>query len=148
MKNPASPRLTDRTRSNALALMFAFRAPPRAGVGVSVLARPAAPSPRNGRGGCRPHSLRRVGNRFDNTLIAGAPAEMTRQRYPDFVGARAGTLAQECEGRHQKSRGAEAALQPMVIPERFLYRMQPVRRAQRLHGHDLLIGSLHAEHQA
>jgi hypothetical protein len=57
-------------------------------------------------------------------------------------------LAQELGQRHQDARGAEAALQPMMVLKRLLQRVQPVAIGERFDRGDLLAVALHREHQA
>src|ERR1700736_1693600 len=61
---------------------------------------------------------------FDDVLIAGAAAEVARQRVADrgFVGV--GGVLEQDGGRHEHPRRAEAALETVAVPERLLQRVQ------------------------
>src|SRR4051812_17378484 len=70
--------------------------------------------------------LRRLANRRDDVAVAGAAAEISRDRFFDLRVARAALLAQQAVGRHEHPRRAIAALDRVLFPERFLQRMEPL----------------------
>src|SRR2546428_9339706 len=57
--------------------------------------------------------------------VPGAAAEVTRERRPNLVAARARVALQEGERGEQHPRGAEPALDRAVPDERLLERMEP-----------------------
>ena len=67
---------------------------------------------------------------FDDALVAGAAAQVARQRLADLLVGRVRVVAQERGHRHDEARRAEAALQPVAVAERRLHR----RRARRPAG--------------
>src|SRR5262249_548523 len=68
--------------------------------------------------------LRRVERRVDDALIAGAPAEIARNRDPHLLLGGVRIVAQELDQRRQHAGGAEAALQAVIVAERLLQRVQ------------------------
>ena len=64
----------------------------------------------------------------DDVLIAGAAAEISLQRVPDLLLGGVGVLREQIDRGEDHAGRAEAALQPVLLPERLLQRMQPVRR--------------------
>src|SRR5882672_5875299 len=56
----------------------------------------------------------------DDALIAGAAAEIARDRDANLLLGRIGIVAQEFDERGQHAGRAEAALQSVIVPERFL----------------------------
>src|SRR5215510_13967553 len=86
---------------------------------------------------------------IDDALITGTAAEIARDRDADLLLGRIGIVAQEFEQRRQHARRAEAALQAVVVAERFLERMKlGLRRRDAFDGQDLVAVGLHREHQA
>src|SRR5919199_6867737 len=63
-------------------------------------------------------------DRFDDVDVAGAPAQVARDAAPDLVFGWARIGGQQRLGHHQHARRAEAALEPMLLPEAFLERVQ------------------------
>src|SRR5262249_17095784 len=100
--------------------------------------------------GARPlQPLRRVERGVDDALVAGAPAEVARDRDPHLLLGGVRIVAQEFEQGGQHAGRAEAALQAMVVAERFLKRGQLlVVRRDPLDREDLVPVRLHGEHQA
>src|SRR5713226_4344758 len=71
----------------------------------------------------RLQTLRGIEGGGDNALIAGAAAEISRDRDANLLLGRIGIVAQEFDQRGQHAGRAEAALQPVIISERFLQRV-------------------------
>jgi hypothetical protein len=70
-------------------------------------------------------------------------------RDADLFFGRVRIVAQEFEQRRQHSRCTESALEPMIVPEGFLQRMQFVfRRRDAFDGRDLVAVGLNRQHQA
>src|SRR6266511_5406194 len=70
------------------------------------------------------HLLGGVLDGLDDVVIAGAAAEIALQPVPD-LGLRGPRVAlEELRGRHDHTGGAEAALEPVHVPEAFLEGMQ------------------------
>src|SRR5580700_5294496 len=63
-------------------------------------------------------------HRLDDVMVAGAAAEVARQRPPDVLLGRVRVLVQQLPGGHHHARGAEAALQPVLLLEPLLQRVQ------------------------
>src|SRR5947208_14014093 len=63
-------------------------------------------------------------NRGDDVLVTGAAAEIAFERVADLRLRGLGLLGEEIRRRHDHARGTEAAVQPMLIPERLLQRLQ------------------------
>ena len=64
----------------------------------------------------------RLAHRREDALVAGAPAERSRQRDADLVVGRVRVVAEERGHRHDEARRAEAALQAVAVAERRLHR--------------------------
>src|SRR2546428_8898964 len=72
-----------------------------------------------------PHGL----DGLDDVLVAGAAAEVALERLPHLVLARRGILLEQGHGGEHHPRGAEAALQRVLLVEGLLDRVQlPVLR--------------------
>src|SRR5678815_1078679 len=56
-------------------------------------------------------------HRLHDVLVAGAAAEVARQRPPHLFLGRVGVLVQQRLGGHHHARGAEAALQTVLVLE-------------------------------
>src|SRR5579883_2375885 len=63
-------------------------------------------------------------HRLDDLLIAGAPAELARERKPDLLARWSRVRVQQCLGREDHPGRADAALQAAVPHELLLQRMQ------------------------
>src|SRR6476660_7307507 len=85
-----------------------------------------------GRGGLRWPSLvlgraqggRRGLNGLDDVLIAGTTAEITLERVPNLRLARIRVALEQIDRGQDHARRAETALEPVLLPERGLQRMQ------------------------
>src|SRR5690242_2235950 len=81
--------------------------------------------PRRGVLGARSlQALRRIERRVDDTLVAGAPAEVARDRDPHLLLGRVRIVAQEFDEGGQHAGRAEAALQAVIVAECLLQRVQ------------------------
>ena len=94
-----------------------------------------------------PLSPRRF-HRVDDVLIPRAPADVAFQAMPDFLLGRIRIAVQNLFRRHDHARRAESALQPVLVPERFLHGVQLAVHGQAFDGHDVRAVSLHREHRA
>src|SRR5579859_5164358 len=63
-------------------------------------------------------------HRLDDVLVASAPAQVARQRPAHLVLGWAGVLGQQRLGGHHHPRRAEPALQPVLLLEPLLERVQ------------------------
>src|SRR5947209_19947137 len=68
--------------------------------------------------------VRRPPHRLDDVLVAGAAADIPGQRPADLLLAGVGVFAQQRRARQHHPRGAEAALQAMLLLEAFLNRVK------------------------
>src|SRR3954451_20728905 len=84
---------------------------------------PVSP-PCDGSGGLAGHFLRGVLDRLDDVLVAGAAAEVALDAAPDLLLARRGIVLEEIDASHDHARRAEAALEPVLLPEAALDRVQ------------------------
>src|SRR6266852_5242071 len=66
----------------------------------------------------------RIEDRLYNFVIAGASAQVSRERIAHFGLGRFGIVIEQRLGRHQKSRRADAALEARMLEELALQRMQ------------------------
>src|SRR5215210_4883381 len=90
-----------------------------------------------------------VERRGDDGHITGAAAEMARQELAQLGLLHVRMMPQKIVERHQDSRGAKAALQRVVAPERLLQDGQTPRLGrQSLHGADAAAVYLHGKRQA
>src|SRR5712692_9837464 len=62
-------------------------------------------------------------HRLDDVLVAGAAAQVARQRPADVFLGRVGIGVEQGLGGHHHSGGAEPALQPVLLPEALLQRV-------------------------
>ncbi len=98
-----------------------------AGEDAIVLDAPdALPTKRAAAGALTRHAPRPAGC-LDDALVAGAAAEVARDRFAHLALARLRVLRQQLDGGHQEPRGAEAALEGVAVAARLLER----RRARR-----------------
>src|SRR5216683_2923268 len=84
-----------------------------------------------------PHLAGGHADRFENVLVTGATASISRDSFADLLVRRPGVLVQQVNGREKKARRAEAALQPMAFREGLLHWMQRAVRRKALHRSDL-----------
>src|SRR5262249_17469872 len=70
----------------------------------------------------------------EDLLVAGAAAEIPRQRLADLVVGRIRRPAEERRGRDDEPGGAEAALHGAGLDERVLHRMEVAVGAEPFHG--------------
>src|SRR2546426_4028189 len=82
------------------------------------------------------------------SLVTGAAAQPGRDPLTDLRLRRVGVDVQEIERRHEHPRRAEAALEPVVLAERFLERMELAGLREPLDRHDLRAVRLNGEHDA
>src|SRR5205814_9686134 len=105
----------------------------------------------------RTRTAHRRARREDGThdvLVPGAAAQVAGQPLPNLRLARVGVLAQQVDRGHDHARGAEPALERVLLVERPLHRVQrAVRPGQALERGDLRApgppgpyrGALHAD---
>ena len=87
-------------------------------------------------------------HRAHDVVVAGAAAEVALEPEPDLALGRVGVLLEQRDRGEHHARGAEAALQPMLLVERLLDRMQlPVARQALDRGDRRAVG-LDREHRA
>ena len=87
-------------------------------------------------------------HRVEDVEIAGAAAEIGRQRLAQPRLVDIGLALQHAQGQHQESRGAEAALQRVTVDEGPLQRVQLIAVGEPLHRPYLATLRLAREHQA
>src|SRR5512144_2894760 len=87
-------------------------------------------------------------DRRDDVAVAGAAAEIARDRFLDLLVGRPAALAEQTVSRHEHAGRAAAALHRVVFPERLLRRVQPLVLRQPFDRDDLvavrLLGKNHA----
>src|SRR5690242_20381459 len=81
--------------------------------------------------------LRRVLDGVDDVLVASAAAEVAADARPDLVFTRIGVLAEQVHARHNHARRAAAALEPVLLPEAFLKRVQAALGCETFDGCDV-----------
>src|ERR1700709_2061008 len=73
------------------------------------------------------HAAGGVEYRFDDIVVAGAAADIALKLVPDGVLVELAAVAvDDIDRRHDHARGAIAALQPVIVAERRLHRVQLV----------------------
>ena len=87
-------------------------------------------------------------HRLDDVVVAGAAAEVARERLADLLLGRRRVALQQVGRSHDHARRAVAALQPVVLPERLLERMQRALLAHSLDRLDLGAVRLDGEQRA
>ena len=87
-------------------------------------------------------------DRLDDVHVAGAAAEVAADPLADLRLGRVGVLAEQPGGLHDHPRGAEAALEAVLVPERLLERMEGGAVGHALDGPDLAAVGLDGEHRA
>src|SRR3954453_7529480 len=113
MKRGSSVRLTEVPRTSAVIVRLLRRCAGRRGRGRG----------RRRRGAC-PHRRRGLADRRDDVLVARAPAVVALDRVPDLLVGWVGVPREKVGRDHDHSGGAEAALEPVLPPERGLQRVQ------------------------
>src|SRR5262245_39901176 len=94
------------------------------------------------------HLLGRVLDGADDVVIAGTPAEIALEGVTDLGLRRPRGALQELVGRHDHARRAEPALQPVLLPEPLLDRMELAVLGQPLDGENLGPVRLDGEYRA
>src|SRR5262249_38299577 len=96
-------------------------------------------------GSCAPP---RGHHRLDDVVVAGAPAKVALEPVADFLLRRPRTALEEIDGGHDHPRRAETALQPVVLLERGLHRVEQAVLRQPLDGGDVRPLGLAHQHLA
>src|SRR4029077_17969674 len=99
----------------------------------------AAPPPSLG------HLLRRVLDRLDDVVVAGAATEVAFEAVANLGLAGALVPLEELVGGHDHARGAEAALEAMLLPEALLDRVELPILGEPLDRHDVGAVGLYGE---
>src|SRR5215213_6542556 len=103
---------------------------------------------RRGGGRSRLHRSRRFADRRDDVLVAGASTVVALQRVADLAVGGIRVAGEEVGRDHDHSRGAEAALEAVLLPERVLEWMEAAVRSHPLdRGHATAVG-LNGQHRA
>jgi hypothetical protein len=79
-------------------------------------------------------------------LVAGAAAEIAVDGFPDLAVGRAGMMLQQVMRAHDHAGGAEAALQPVLLPEPLLDGVQLVAVGEAFHRGDFAAVGLHRQY--
>src|SRR5437764_6990298 len=87
--------------------------------------------------GFGPELGRRPLHRLDDVLVAGAAAQVAGQRPAHVLLGGIRVLLEQGRGGHHHARGAEPALESVLLPETLLERMQLTGTGQALDGLDL-----------
>src|SRR5262249_14059423 len=87
-------------------------------------------------------------DRLDDPLVARAAAEVAAQCVPDLLVARRAVAGEEIRRRQDHPRRAEAALEPVVLDERALDRVQFAVAPEAFDGGDLTSLGLPGENRA
>src|SRR5690606_20531287 len=87
-------------------------------------------------------------HRPDDVVVARAAAEDPFQPAADLLLRRVGVDLQEVRRGHDHARRAEAALQPVLLPEPLLHRVEPAVAGEPLDGHHLAAVGLDRQHRA
>src|SRR5689334_7444836 len=95
-----------------------------------------------------PEFGRRPQHRLDDVLVAGAAAQVAGQRPAHVLLGRVEALVKERLGGQHHARRAEPALQPVLLPEALLQRVQLAGGGQALDGADLHSVGLYGQHRA
>src|SRR5438445_5574601 len=85
----------------------------------------------------RGHVLGRPLDRLDDVVVARAPAQVTLQLVPDQLLRWLGVALEHLVDRHDHAWRAEPALEPMLLPESLLNRVQLAVLRQPLDRHDI-----------
>src|SRR6185503_10762963 len=90
-----------------------------------------------------------LADRGHDVVVARAAADIPLDRVPDLVVARIRVVGEEVRGHHDHPRRAEAALEPVLLPERVLERVQrAVAGLHSLDRRDVRAIRLDREHRA
>src|SRR5215472_10536181 len=84
----------------------------------------------------------------DDVLISGAAADIAFQAMPNLIFSRGWIALQNLLRSHDHSRRAESALQPVLVPERFLHAVQLPVACESFHRDDVRAVRLRREHRA
>src|SRR5215204_6265731 len=95
-----------------------------------------------------PDRLRRVTDRRDDVLVAGAAAEIAFDGVADLVVGGIRVLRQQVDGGHDHAGRAEPALETVLLPERGLHRVELIAVSEALDRLDLRPVRLDGEHGA
>src|SRR5215467_9484326 len=98
--------------------------------------------------GLPPHLGDRAAHGLDDVLIAGAAAQIGRQKIENIVVREVGVGLQRIHGQHQETRGAEPALKRVVLDECTLHGMQLIAIGEAFDRANALALGLDREHQA
>src|SRR5262245_12094006 len=101
-----------------------------------------------GRGGVPPHLSDRAAHGLDDVLIAGAAAQIGRQKSENILLREGGIGLQRIRSHHQETRAAEPALNRVVLDGCALHWMQLVATGEGFYCADALARGLDREHQA
>ena len=101
-----------------------------------------------GRGGTRLHLRRRVLNRSDDVLVAGAAAEVALEPEAHLLLAGIRVLLEQVDGAHDHARRAVAALEGVLLVEGTLHGMELAVLREALDRRHLAAVGLHREHGA
>src|SRR5256712_9146969 len=85
----------------------------------------------------RGHVLGRPLDRLDDVVVARAPAQVTLELVPDQLLRWLGVALEHLVDRHDHARRAEPALEPVLLPESLLDRVQLAVLRQPLDRHDI-----------
>src|SRR5712692_11591276 len=94
------------------------------------------------------HPLPREVDGLDDLGVAGAPADVARERLPDLCLGRVRVAAQKVRGGDDQAGCAEAALHRAGFDEGFLRRVQLAVRRESLDGRHLPALRLSGQHKA
>src|SRR5262249_19805626 len=90
----------------------------------------------------------RAAHGLDDVLVAGAAAEIGREKIENVIIREVGIRLQRIHRQHQKTRRTEPALKRVMLDECALYRMQLVAVGEAFDRADALALRLDREHQA
>src|SRR6516225_402553 len=84
----------------------------------------------------------------DDVLVSGAAADVALEPVANLLFAGSGVTVDNLLGGHDHPRSAESALEAVLVPEGFLYRIELAVVCQPFHGYDLRAVGLHGKHRA
>src|SRR6266852_402520 len=94
------------------------------------------------------HAAGGVEYRFDDVVVAGAAADIALKLVPDGVPVELAAVAvDDIDRRHDHARRAVTALQPVIVAERRLHRVQLVALRDALDGGDVGAVGLSDQHR-